>query len=531
MRLPFDERLNPICLFACSNAVSFRFEGWNRLGVLVRFLALALTVLSGISNAQADAVLTDAACNGDIEQVRRSLKDPRIEINDQGRALYCAIDRKRDEVFKLLMADSRIDVSAGNSAVILLAFGSNQPKYYEPIANHATFDVNAGSAYESPLYQAMRERDIAAIEFLFRQPGFNPNRLSKQRHPLMDATDLKDEKIFDLLLQNPQTDINIRSETVVIIDHEPVYFSVTPLEYAIHKKADGFVSKLLLDKRLKIEKHEKVLGFAAHSNSLKLFAALLEMPGINITQVVPEVHRYGTPLWIVAFASQTEMLKLLVKAPKFTMKDPSGDQYLFMQMIRQGYLDVFEILAKQPEVDWEHRDGSSGKTPLENLLDVAHRLPPEVYKRMRGIIDRRGQTVEEVDNLEERISVTGVAFKRLRKYPELGMAFVDPSGLIWAEPKSEGIYYLGDAVKYCVSIGARLPQQSEAQALFRFLGVGTKVGYSPWTKDKRNGVLPDLSRDQFLLSEGGTADGKSAQFPMTTSPTADARCVRSPEVN
>lgn len=91
--------------------------------------------------------------------------------------------------------------------------------------------------------------------------------------------------------------------------------------------------------------------------------------------------------------------------------------------------------------------------------------------------------------LDQRTTVSGSVFTRDNKYPRLGEAYRDPSGLIWGEPFEPSRYNPGT----CQQLGFRGPTVAEFVNLASYLGEGSPRGYSPKTSDGRSDVLPFLS--------------------------------------
>jgi hypothetical protein len=97
---------------------------------------------------------------------------------------------------------------------------------------------------------------------------------------------------------------------------------------------------------------------------------------------------------------------------------------------------------------------------------------------------------------------TGAIFTRDTSNFELGLAFRDPSGIIWGEPlkvnNSQVRLSLVEADQACQQIGARLPSARETKALLLFLGLHSAQGYSPFIANSRTNILPGLTKEHFF---------------------------------
>jgi hypothetical protein len=102
-----------------------------------------------------------------------------------------------------------------------------------------------------------------------------------------------------------------------------------------------------------------------------------------------------------------------------------------------------------------------------------------------------------------RVATSGAEFKLDKSHPLLGVAYRDPSGLIWGElVKKDGqikVMKRKDAEKYCKSLGARLPTIGEIKALGKFLGKDSPRGYDPYLADGKTEVFPGLASQWIWL--------------------------------
>lgn len=96
----------------------------------------------------------------------------------------------------------------------------------------------------------------------------------------------------------------------------------------------------------------------------------------------------------------------------------------------------------------------------------------------------------------EKVSVTGAVFTLNLSHPPLGNAYQDPSGVIWGDLVIENNRVVqtdaSSAEAYCESIGARLPSLEEYKNLAKYLGYGSRGGYSPDTQDGSDMILLGL---------------------------------------
>jgi formylglycine-generating enzyme required for sulfatase activity len=122
----------------------------------------------------------------------------------------------------------------------------------------------------------------------------------------------------------------------------------------------------------------------------------------------------------------------------------------------------------------------------------------------------------DTENPEQKISKMGAVFTIDFTHPELGLAYKEPSGLIWGDIVIEDNHVLQvnyeDANSYCQSIGARLPTNQEYLQLGKYLGAGTWTGYSVLTKDKEHSMFLALERFWYWSSSAYWLNPKVFQY-------------------
>lgn len=124
----------------------------------------------------------------------------------------------------------------------------------------------------------------------------------------------------------------------------------------------------------------------------------------------------------------------------------------------------------------------------------------------QAVIFQAETRLQELSNghSSQRISSTGAIFTRDTSNSALGVAYKDPSGLIWGGLVTAlgKIHKMDqfDAEKYCIVGGARLPTKEEFDQLAKYLGKGTAQGYSPYLADGKTDFLPGLSQYTFWSS-------------------------------
>jgi hypothetical protein len=111
---------------------------------------------------------------------------------------------------------------------------------------------------------------------------------------------------------------------------------------------------------------------------------------------------------------------------------------------------------------------------------------------------------------------TNAKFFRDQRFPNMGEAWRDPSGLVWSGTRrsADGKKFVFnthiEATKYCTAKGGRLPTAKEFEGLANFLGANTGAGYSPHLADGKTSILPGLSieEDYFKVSNEDKAKGR-----------------------
>ncbi len=131
----------------------------------------------------------------------------------------------------------------------------------------------------------------------------------------------------------------------------------------------------------------------------------------------------------------------------------------------------------------------------------------------------------QTTNDSVRVSITGAEFNRDTTIPSLGVAYRDPSGVIWGEiaVSDPATPVLGEVYRdasgkwsikpgdpaiemnqakakgYCAH-GTRLPRVEEFNRLSKYLGLNSAKGYSPYMADGKTEILPGLSTHMFWSS-------------------------------
>jgi hypothetical protein len=108
-----------------------------------------------------------------------------------------------------------------------------------------------------------------------------------------------------------------------------------------------------------------------------------------------------------------------------------------------------------------------------------------------------------------RESQLGYKFTRDSSRSGLGLAYRDPSGLIWGDlvrcadcntiDKIAWVTYI-EALIGCNRMAARLPTEEEIANLRFYLGYGSPSGFNIVSSDEKLTVLPNLSYSHYLLS-------------------------------
>lgn len=133
----------------------------------------------------------------------------------------------------------------------------------------------------------------------------------------------------------------------------------------------------------------------------------------------------------------------------------------------------------------------------------------ELCVNMRAQAQVRASVIKSEGSL--RVPETGAHFIRDTRYPKLGEAYRDPSGVVWGniamaetQARTFRVTFVF-AERFCESIGARLPTQKEALRLLSYLGTphkefkDTYVGRNTLA-DGRTEIIPAFNEGYFWTS-------------------------------
>ena len=120
---------------------------------------------------------------------------------------------------------------------------------------------------------------------------------------------------------------------------------------------------------------------------------------------------------------------------------------------------------------------------------------------------------------EQVIAGSGTIFIIDTSHTKFRTAYRDPSGLIWSNVSdlSGSIWYASDE---CAKLNAYLPTYSEFEQLRKYLGYGSKQGYSPYRADGKTEVIPHYYHNPALWTgdlEYGSKYGYSSFFTFNVS--------------
>jgi hypothetical protein len=126
-------------------------------------------------------------------------------------------------------------------------------------------------------------------------------------------------------------------------------------------------------------------------------------------------------------------------------------------------------------------------TPIILFMSIQHSFSTtencQTIQACELVIKNAQLKISELSKLEIRYSQSGAKFVRDTSVPALGVAYRDPSGLIWGSAlKRDGKFLTfsryTDAITYCERGGVRLPDIKELEKLSGYLGTGSANGFS-----------------------------------------------------
>lgn len=134
--------------------------------------------------------------------------------------------------------------------------------------------------------------------------------------------------------------------------------------------------------------------------------------------------------------------------------------------------------------------------------------PPPI-KAQPGTDDTKQNPLPPIAGPNVRISIKEAQFIRETKFPQLGEAWRDPSGIVWGDVvldeagQFKNMKYK-DAESYCKKLGARLPTDIETERLLRSYFGYVETGsypndtYNPFQKGTTEPVLPNWDTSKYI---------------------------------
>ena len=170
-------------------------DGWNAAGIFRR---------EAVATAQpaTSALLLVASIKGDVDEVRRCLKDPSVDVNfdtSGANPLASASSNGHASIVEILLSDPRIEVNANNGQALWTASAEGHEAVVDRLLAHPKIDVNANDG--QALWLASQTGHEGVVKLLLAQRGIDVN--AKGGRALVSASKEGHAAIVKLLLAHP----------------------------------------------------------------------------------------------------------------------------------------------------------------------------------------------------------------------------------------------------------------------------------------------------------------------------------------
>ncbi len=206
-------------------------------------------------------LLTLAIIDDDVAEVKKLLKDPRVDPSARNNdAVVVAVYKGNEEIVELLLQDPRVDPAANDSASIIMAALHGGADIVKLLLRDSRIDPSAH--YNEAVYEALSEGYINVVIALIEDSRIG---LSVKNFAMKEAVAKNYIELVKHLLKDPRVDPNVGDE----LEHCPLYV-------ALFNGYTEIVKALVSDPRVTLD-HIKREGYLIYRVSSEGYDEIIEM--------------------------------------------------------------------------------------------------------------------------------------------------------------------------------------------------------------------------------------------------------------
>ena len=277
--------------------------------------------------ASSNMVLLKAIGAGEINIVKRLLKDPRvIKITDYNVIFIIAVKSGYPEVVKLLLQHDKVDPGAHRDAAIIAACGTRHMRHMSRKRITESGEVIRETKYVED--KKMQENQLEIVNLLLNDERVDPSNQSDKA--LIEAVQVRSWRIVKRLLQDDRVNPAARN-------NQAIYDSVNIEESLIF-------DILLNDPRVDpSDQNNRTFIIASSIGNLHDVIILLNDPRVNPSD------RDNEAIIAAAYNGHTGIIKLLLQDPRV---DPSDqDNEALVNAMEFNHYKTLYVLLNDPRVD------------------------------------------------------------------------------------------------------------------------------------------------------------------------------------
>jgi len=327
--------------------------------------------------------LFEACEKGDLEEARKLLKDPSLNLNetrgDPGKTPFdVAVAQIHTKTAQLLLSDPRLSIPPLHRAV-----GLGRTREVASLLADRSIDVNEHASRErTPLYLACFFRHLQILRRLLEDPRVDVNRgKAGDFSPLCLAACLGYLEEARCLLLHPRIAVNRTNK-----------FGQTPFFVACQEGKGELVRLLAEDVRVDVnrpaEEKETPFFIACEQGNLEVVKLLASDPRVQVNQPAAGGN---TPFYAACISGHLQVVKFLASEPRVDLYKPNEDHNTpFYAACATGEAVVVRFLLADPRLERNEIDADDAKSPIhipvrKGFLDVVELLlsssnPPNIHQ-------------------------------------------------------------------------------------------------------------------------------------------------------
>lgn len=285
--------------------------------------------------------------------------DPNI-VDKMGRTpLLLAIEKKNEEMVKLLLEHPKVDVNKSTMALrrtetpLTLAIKTNFPAI-KHLIDHPNIDLNLSNNLvdkEIPLFLAYKQKNMEVVFMLLDKPGIDVNIVDKNNYSILhNATQIGNSTLVRKLLSIKDINPNIQSIN-----------GLTPLMQSIDDTTQLLLAHPAIDPNIVDLQGCNAAMWAANNNNNRGLQSLIEDGRIDVLKR----DKYGRNVFLIAAEAQDlNILKTVInyKGNDINIVDESGQNALHHAALKKRPQNVLFLLGV-PNIDIWAKDKAT-RTPF-----------------------------------------------------------------------------------------------------------------------------------------------------------------------